>query len=243
MRLLVYGMQSSGATAFTLFLAQRPDCLAMVDMLNNFAAPRVKTDKDMVAKVTMTTAYPLAVHMERFRPDRTILLLRNPLDNYWSLSRKNHRNHSGLLDEKFLLLDRTFAERDSFDGVVFYEDFVARDPSVIAMLNRLGWPVDETCYEYRRGHEELLNALWREMPDLWDRMEFSFGCVRGARVDETFRDKPRDPDIEARVRDLCPRLSAFYRRQRGRLRGCAGGAPGDDAATRRVDVDLDDGSN
>ncbi len=60
-RLLVYGMQSSGATAFTLFLAQRPDCLALVDVLNNFAAPRVTTEMDMVVKVTMTTAYPLPV--------------------------------------------------------------------------------------------------------------------------------------------------------------------------------------
>jgi len=68
MRLLVYGMQSSGATAFTLFLAQRPDCLALVDIPNNFAAPRLDTPVDTVAKVVVTTAYPLPVHMERFRP-------------------------------------------------------------------------------------------------------------------------------------------------------------------------------
>ena len=130
MRLLVYGMQSSGATAFTLFLAQHPDCLALVDVLNNFAAPRVTTSMDMVVKVTMTTAYPLAVHMERFRPDRVVLLLRDPHDNYQSLKTKNYRNYSGLLDEKFMILDQVFAERDHFDAVIHYEDFIARNPLI-----------------------------------------------------------------------------------------------------------------
>jgi hypothetical protein len=92
MRLLIYGMQSSGATAFALFLAQRPDCLALVDVLNNFAAPRVNTAMDMVVKVTMTTAYPLAVHVERFRPDKIVLFLRDPHDNYQSLKTKNYRD-------------------------------------------------------------------------------------------------------------------------------------------------------
>jgi hypothetical protein len=138
MRLLVYGMMSSGATAFTLFLAQRPDCLALVDVLNNFAAPRVATPMDMVVKVTMTTAYPLAVHQSRFRPDRVVLLLRDPHDNYQSLKTKNYRNYSGLMAEKFVILDQVFAERSHFDAVIRYEDFVARDPAVIETMNRLG---------------------------------------------------------------------------------------------------------
>jgi len=125
MRILVYGMQSSGATAFTLFMAQRPDCLALVDVLNNYAAPRMSTPLDMVVKVVATTAYPLAAHMERFRPDRVVLLLRDPHDNYQSLSNKPYRNHSGLMEEKFILFDQVFAERERFDAVIRYEDFVA----------------------------------------------------------------------------------------------------------------------
>jgi hypothetical protein len=215
MRLLVYGMQSSGATAFTLFLAQRPDCLALVDILNNYAAPRVQTDLDMVVKVTMTTAYPLAVHMERFRPDRVILLVRDPHDTYQSLRSKNYRNHSGLLDEKFLILDQVFAERARFDAVIRYEDFVARDPSVMETITGLGWPVEDGFYSYKRRHDELMGALWRHMPDLFERLELNFGNVQGKEVSERFRDKPRDPEVEKRLRALCPRALAYYREAPG----------------------------
>lgn len=215
MRLLVYGMQSSGATSFTLFLAQRPDCVALVDILNNYAAPRVNTPLDMVVKATVTTAYPLAVHMERFRPDKVLLLLRDPRDNYASLSNKNYRNHSGLLDEKFLILDQVFAERDRFDAVIEYEDFVARDPAVLERLTALGWPVDESFYQYRRSHDALLDALWEHVPELMRDLEFSFGNVQGREVSERFRDKARDGGMEEKLERLCPRLLAHYRARRG----------------------------
>ncbi|WP_448192471.1 hypothetical protein [Azospirillum sp. sgz301742] len=215
MRLLVHGMQSSGATAFTLFLAQRPDCLALVDVLNNYAAPRVDTPLDMVVKVAVTTAYPIAVHMERFRPDKVLLLLRDPRDNYQSLRTKNYCNHSGLIDEKFLIIDQLFAERHRFDAVIEYEDFVARAPSVMQTLADLGWPVDDSFHDYRRRHEELLSALWEHVPDLMPRMEFAFGNVQGRAVSERFRDKPRDPELDARLELLCPRLLGHYRARRG----------------------------
>ncbi|WP_148294347.1 hypothetical protein [Azospirillum sp. B506] len=211
MRVLVYGMQSSGATAFTLFLAQRPDCLALVDVANNFAAPRIASPVDMVTKVVVTTAYPLAVHIERFRPDRVVLLLRDPRDNYVSLRTKNYRNHSGLMDEKFLILDQVFAERDRFDAVIRYEDFVARDPAVLETVRGLGWPVEEDFYTYRRRHDEMLEALWRHAPGLMAEFEFVFGNVQGTGVSDRFRDKPREEEVESRLEALCPRLLAHYR--------------------------------
>lgn len=215
MRLFVHGMQSSGATAFTLFLAQRPDCLALVDIPNNFAAPRIDRTlaKDMVVKAVITTAYPAAVHMERFRPDRTILLLRDPRDNYQSLSTKTYRNYSGLMDEKFALLDQIFADRANFDAVIHYEDFVARSPQVIDTVNALGWPVDDGHYTYTRRHDELFGALFEDLPGLYQSMEMVFGSVRGKEVDTRFRDKPRDADIENRLRDLCPRLLDHYKQR------------------------------
>lgn len=167
----------------------------------------------MVVKVVVTTAFPWAVHYERFRPDRTILLLRDPHDNYQSLKSKSYRNYSGLMEEKFLLIDQIFSERDSFDAVIRYEDFVARDPRVLETINRLGWPVDESFFTYRRRHEELLKALWDHVPDIWERMEFVMGNVRERQVDVKFRDKPREEAIEARLRNLCPRLLDFYRRR------------------------------
>ena len=149
--------------------------------------------------------------MERFRPDRILLVLRDPHDNYQSLSNKNYRNYSGLLDEKFLILDQVFAQRDCFDAVIRYEDFVARDPAVLATVNRLGWPVEDGFFSYKRRHDELMGALWQHMPDLFQRLELNFGNVQGREVSEKYRDKPRDPEIERRLRDLCPRALAYYR--------------------------------
>lgn len=215
MKLFVFGMQSSGATAFTLFLAQRPDCVALVDIANNFAAPRVAPPLDMVAKAVVTTAYPLAVHVERFRPDKVILLLRDPRDNYQSLKGKNYGNYSGLIDEKFLIIDQLFAERDRFDAVIEYEDFVARDRAVRNTVTALGWPVEDSFYTYGRRHDEIIAGLWQYLPDMMQNMDFVFGNVRGREVSEGFRDKPRDPALDAHLETLCPRLLAHYRAKRG----------------------------
>lgn len=211
MRLLVYGMQSSGATAFSLFLAQRPGCLGLVDILNNYVAPKLSYSGDVIAKVVMTTAYPLSVHQERFRPDKTILFLRDPRDNYASLMQKTYRNHSGLIDEKFALLDRIFEQRESFDAVVRYEDFVRRVPSILETINRIGWPVAETFYAFRRTHVDLIAGLWEAVPDLFNHFEFSYGNVQSSEVSARFRDKDRTSDIEGRLTRLCPAILQDYR--------------------------------
>lgn len=216
MRLLVHGMQSSGATAFTLFLAQRPDCLGLVDILNNYAAPPLETDKDVVAKVVVTTAYALEVHQARFHPDKTILFLRDPRDNYASLSRKSYRNHSGLIEEKFAILDLLFEKRTSFDAVIFYEDFVARSPAVLEEVNRLGWPVSAEYYSFRRTHVELAQALWNEVPSLFDNIEFSYGNVQSTEVSARFRSQPLDDAFGSRLEALCPRLLKHYRQRESR---------------------------
>lgn len=215
MKRLVYGMQSSGATALTLFLAQRPDTLALVDVPNNFAAPRIDPPLDMVVKTVITTAYPLAVHIERFRPDKTVLVLRDPRANYQSLSIKNYRHCSGLMDEKFLILDQVFAQRERFDAVIEYEDFVAKDPAVRTVLTALGWPVEEAYHTYSKRHDHIFTALWSHVPDLWERMEMVFGNVRGNEVTQRFRDKPVPPEVVARLEILCPRLLAHYRARHG----------------------------
>jgi hypothetical protein len=211
MRLLVHGMQSSGATLFTYFLAQRPGCLALVDILNNYAAPRLETDLDAVAKCVVTTAYPIATHQERFRPDRTILLLRDPRDNYVSLSTKPYRNHSGLIDEKFTLLDALFADRDRFDAVVHYEDFMDRDPVVLDRVNALDWPADVGHYAFDRNFENILAVAWRDQPQLFTEFEMSFGNCDPRGLKPERRTKPRSPEIDRKLEALCPRLLAHYR--------------------------------
>lgn len=211
MRLLVHGMQSSGATAFTQVLAQRPGCVALIDIPNNYAAPRVSTSLDFVAKAVITTAYPLAVHVERFRPDRTVLLLRDPRDNYASLRTKPYRHHSGLMHEKFQILEGLFLARDGFDAVIHYEDLVARDPAILAAMAALGWPVTEDYFQFRRSYDELLGSLWAAEPALQEEMEVVFGNARTKGLTDRFRDQKHPPGLEDTLETLCPRLLAHYR--------------------------------
>lgn len=215
MRLLVHGMQSSGATAFAQVLAQRPGCVALVDIPNNYAAPRVTTGLDFLAKAVVTTAYPLAVHVERFRPDRTVLLLRDPRDNYVSLRTKDYRHRSGLMHEKFRLLDGIFQDRGRYDAVIHYEDLVARDPAVTAAMAGLGWPIEKEYFQFRRSYDELLRSLWAAEPALQEEMEVVFGNAQGRELTPKFRDKAWDEALEATVEGLCPHLLAHYR-ARGR---------------------------
>lgn len=225
MRLLIHGMQSSGASSFTMFLAQRPDALALVDIPNNFAAPRISTPLDFVAKVVVTTAYPWAVHVDRFRPDRTILFLRDPRDNYVSLRTKPYRNYSGLMREKFRLLEEIFAERDRYDAVIHYEDFVARDADVIATVRRLGWAAEEDHFTFRRLYDDILRPLWQHEPGLIDDMEIVFGNFRGREVVDRFRDQPADAAVDAELAELCPQLLAYYRDRSGARHRSSRSAP------------------
>lgn len=211
MRLLVHGMQSSGATAFTQVLAQRPGCIALVDIPNNYAAPRVTTGLDFVAKAVITTAYPLDVHVERFRPDKVVLLLRDPRDNYESLRTKDYRHRSGLMEEKFQMLEALFVQRRRFDAVIHYEDLVERHDDVMQAMAGLGWPIDPAYFQFNRSCNALLSSLWAAEPTLMEEMEVVFGNARGRELTPRYRDKPWNGTIESRVAALCPHLLAHYR--------------------------------
>lgn len=215
MRLLIHGLQSSGASTFTYFLAQRPDCLALIDVLNVYVTPSVGTPLDVVAKCVVTAAFPFPLHAERFRPDRTILLLRDPRDNYVSLRTKPYRNHSGLMDEKFVLIESLFLERERFDAVITYEDFVDRKPEVIETMTSLGWPVSDDFYRFERTQADMVAALWRHVPGLFGDFELSFGNCEPRGLRPRRRVMPRDPEVETRLAGLCPSLLDFYRKREG----------------------------
>ena len=142
-------------------------------------------------------------------------MLRDPRDNYQSLRTKSYRNYSGLLDEKFQIIEQLFLERQRFDAVIEYEDFVAREPRVLTQLESLGWVMDASCYQYRRRHEELFAALWNEVPELFEQMEMCFGNVQGHETSARFRDKPRHCTVDSHLEVLCPRLLAHYRARCG----------------------------
>src|SRR2546428_7054869 len=105
MRLMVYAMQSSGASLFTYFLAQRPGSLAIVDVFATSLCPSLETDEDVLVKCTIAGDHKLEDHAERFRPDATLLFLRDPVRNYLSLRTHWYRDHGGRIDDKFRLLE------------------------------------------------------------------------------------------------------------------------------------------
>jgi hypothetical protein len=220
MKVLLYGMQSSGASMLAFTFAQRPRSLAFIDIWNMFAAPELETDRDCVAKVVVTTAFGLEVHRRRFRPDVTILALRHPADTYESLVGKDYANDSGLIDEKFALLDQVFREDRGFDDILFYEDFVFSPQDTIAHANRLGWAIGSEALLFSRTLKDIEQANVDALPDLHNRLKYGAGNIGGRGV---MRDRVRFAEPWGKTSHLpqvCPALFEHYaqcRATRGEL--------------------------
>jgi hypothetical protein len=172
---LLYGMQSSGASAIAYTLAQRPGCVAFVDIWNMFAAPVLETGADVVAKVVVTTAFPLSMHKARFKPDVTILVLRHPFDNYNSLITKSYAHEGGLILEKFRLLEKKFGEGAEFDHVLYYEDFLFAPSTLIDFCNGIGWTLGRDALSYPRLPEEIQRVNLQHCPEQQGRLKYGLG--------------------------------------------------------------------
>lgn len=214
MRLLVTGLQSSGASTVTAFLAQRPDCVAVVDTINSFLVPPLRTPRPAVAKAVITTRYRLAEHQAVFRPDATLLVLRDPRANWVSLSSKPWATLSGTMEGKFARLEALVADPGAhgIDAMIRYEDLLARAPALEETLGALGWPPEPSWYDLPRTREAMLATLWEEAPETFTthRDGFSFGNFQGRRLDPAFRDKVIPSEVTETVRRLCPRVLALY---------------------------------
>ena len=210
MRVLVYGMQSSGASLVTLTLAQKRECVAFVDIWNMFAAPELKTDHDIVAKVVVTTAFSLEVHRRRFRPDATILVLRHPVDTYDSLIVKSYAHEGGLIDEKFAVLEEVFRSGTAFDHMIHYEDFVFSPRSLIVLCERIGWQIDCDALLFPRTRREIEETNASLLPGINGRLKYGIGNTQTVGV---LRDRIKLSDSSARaahLRLLCPSLVDHY---------------------------------
>jgi hypothetical protein len=217
MRLLIYGMQSSGASTVAFVLAQKPDCCAFVDIWTMYAAPALPTagPKDTLAKVVVTTAFPLALHQERFRPDRTILVLRHPVVTYRSLVGKVYRHHCGFIEEKFALLDRIFSEESRFDAVIYYEDLVYFPAETLAKISTLGWQCSVDFLECARTQAEMVAFNEAHLPSVIGRLQYGQGNYHGGQVKPEFAGLADLPD-PGPISDWCPRLLAHYNDIRNR---------------------------
>ena len=209
-RALVYGLQNSGATLFTYFMAQQPHSLAVPDLYTMFCAPRWAPSQSACIKATATVAFPLEAHHAAFRPDLTILITRRPQDNYLSLKRKPFRHHDGLMADKFALVDSLFADPSAFDAVIRFEDFIADPAGTAAVLAGLGWPLPPDAARMRRGPYEIEMALWQHAPALYETIQWGTGNARLSPLDNVRLTASQDGEAEAFASRHAPRLAAAY---------------------------------
>jgi len=121
MRLLIYGMQSSGASLFAFLLSQEPETLAVVDCWGGIVPDFADYAGDIVLKTTVKTDVDFAQHVEAFKPDFTILVERNILEVRNSLTTKYYRDEGGTLEAK-LRIGTHVRRKWNFDFVVNFAD-------------------------------------------------------------------------------------------------------------------------
>jgi hypothetical protein len=219
MRVLLYGMQSSGASLVTYFLGQQRGSIALVDVWARHLAPPLAADpsRSVYAKCVITTEFSFEDHRASFRPDVTVLVLREPAQNYRSLAVKDYVSEGGALDEKFRKLEGEFVRRTRFDLTIAYEEFVAFPERVVEALRSAGIPADLDHLRFRRSVNRIRRANFAHDP--WCREHFGFGWgfgnVQGTRLDPAKLHRPAGEMIAARVEQLCPRLVEHYRREHG----------------------------
>lgn len=217
LKVLVYGLQSSGASLFSYFLSQRPETLGIIDLNNHRLAPSLPMEHDIILKAVVTTRWPLQAHIDSFQPDRTILFIRNPYNNYYSLQDKVYANKSGSIDEKFRLMEDYFIQQQRFDSTICYEDFIANPVDTLEILNTIDWYMTPEYYKFPRSPQEI--AQFNITHNEWCRLNpaaagptggWGMGNIRSSTIDLCLSDKPYDEKTHNRVKQLCPTLYEYY---------------------------------
>jgi len=178
MRLLLYGLQNSGATLLALLAGQRPGSIVLPDLWTMHAAPEISDRYDVCVKATVTTAFPLERHVERFRPDLVVMVVRRPVDNLLSLRHKSYAGHDGTLEEKFAIADGHFAERDGIDLVLHFEDVVDAADQLTEPLAAVGWVLPTDATRFPRRPVDMERTIWRRMPELYADVQWGTGEAR-----------------------------------------------------------------
>jgi hypothetical protein len=213
MKLLVYSMESSGASTFAFFLAQRPQSVAVIDLWSECVAPPLDIDFPVIVKATVNLQVSYSDLISSFRPDRRILFVRDPVATYCSLIKYVYANMFGTAEEKLARFDEIYAAQ-GFDLVVYYEDFVAFDPRIPAALTALGWPATPEYYAPARSLAEILDFNFEASSWLKDHFRGGWGPgnLRGDAIVDRFAKQEYDRESIQKVAAIAPRLSRHYRR-------------------------------
>jgi tetratricopeptide (TPR) repeat protein len=209
-RILFYGLQNCGATLLAMLAGQRPDSLVVPDLWTMYAAPRADdVPGDVCLKATVTTSFPLARHVERFRPDHVFVVTRRPEDNLVSLQRKPYANHDGTIAEKFEVVDSVVADLPAAATHVLFED-VMQDPAALCgALADLGWTLPPDALELGRTALDMERTLWEQAPGLYAEVQWGVG---EARPDPLRGPVPLGYVEDAAATDFCRRHSPVLQR-------------------------------
>jgi len=216
MKILVYGMQSSGASLITYFLAQNLQSLGVLDLSSMSQAPVLKWTwaKDVVVKCVITKKHSFQEHVQSFRPDKTVLVLRHPCHNYVSLKDKKYSGWAGSIEEKFEILEKVAQQKEIFDLVVHYEDFIFSPEKVITDLKEIGIQVETSFLNFKRTKQMI--ASFNLQHSLWSllnarRTLSKFGNIDFSRIPNLERVfKTINAADQCKVRKLCPSLYKSY---------------------------------
>ena len=152
------------------------------------------------------------------RPDRTILFVRNPNDNYASLQCKPYANKGGSLNSKFRILDSLFQSREqNFDLTIHYEEMIQSPDRTLTQLRALGWELGSEAYQLSRSLEEVRSfnrehSLWCREHDahVTGMPGWGNGNISGTAIRTDLVNRPVDPRLAGRVTQLCPNLCRHY---------------------------------
>jgi len=208
MKTFIYGMQSSGASLFTYFIAQGERTYAIIDNFNYVVLPPISDDgQNIVAKSTVNPDIHIDEHIQSFQPNLKVLVLRHPCQTYASLLAKPY---CGDIDRKFIAMERMFVEQNRFHLVIQYEDFVLHPIKVIPQMQNIGFPAQDWFLSFPRSCEDI-ETFNETHPDIASHRQYGFGNIRERAVNPDLAFQSVSPDIEEKLLTLCPSLCAFYR--------------------------------
>jgi predicted O-methyltransferase YrrM len=214
-RIFVYGMQSSGASLFTFFLAQMPETVTIIDLWAYFVAPSLQTKSVCVLKAVVSSEIDLEQHLAAFQPDFKILFIRDPVQTYLSLNRKEFRDIGGTPEEKLRTLESVYAnKRDLFQAVIRYEDFVQNPKNVAIELNRLGLSIPNDAHKFKRSLDDI--AAYNNQYCIWSKNNFGtkwhYGNIHvtGLNPLRPVTSPIEDRSLVEKLSQLCPTVMRLY---------------------------------
>jgi hypothetical protein len=232
-RIFVYGSQGSGSSLFTYFLAQMPNSAAVIDLWTYEVIPVINAKVPIILKCTVSNLNNFQENFTNFNPSFSILYIRNPVDIYLSLNRKQYRDVGGKAEEKLKLLDSFYKNKASyFNIVIHYEDFIPDPPGVIRKLKGKVPGIPKNAHLFNRSLDEIIKYTGKHIPWCKENYKLRWG-YGNIHLDKLKRLKPisnktEDKTILSKILTLCPTIMKYYGNDH---KGTAPPAPGPKCVT------------